>query len=246
MTHRHFSFGEAKKVIHLLSIDFLRERLTPEQLEDLSLTIGMCLECGGQLKRSNGEVVCGECGRVWSVENVDDNVPFPEDEDPHFEGHWQPGSSLCFLKGLGDPALDNNRREKGLMRILAQAPARAEDLGIRARQIKVMAYLEDPQQLRRVLNRISLLLDKLGHRENHEMADYVGNLARKIVAFALTANINVPTRIADAIVHHATRKFQLKQDGNGQTLKFKEEDLQFVEWFEEATHRLKLKEAKAH
>jgi hypothetical protein len=47
-------------------------------------------------------------------------------------------------------------------------------------------------------------------------------------------------------VHHATRKFQLKQDGDGQTLKFKEEDLQFVEWFEEATHRLKLKKAKAH
>ncbi|MEM3823330.1 MAG: hypothetical protein QXH87_00170 [Candidatus Bathyarchaeia archaeon] len=69
--------------------------------------------------------------------------------DSHFEGHWQLGSSLCFLKGLGDPVLENNGG-KGLMRVLAMAPSGGEDLGLRARRIKIMAQLEDPPQLRRV------------------------------------------------------------------------------------------------
>jgi hypothetical protein len=168
-------------------------------------------------------------------------VPFPEGEDGHYEDHWQPGSNLCFLKGIGDPALDNNARGKGLMRVLAKAPAKAEDLGIRARLIKVIAQMEDPPQLKRILTRISLLLDMNGMRENHEIANYTGNLARKIVGFAIVANLNIPTRIGDAIVQYANQKFQLKCNNNAQNLKFKEEDIEFVEWFEKATQMLKPK-----
>ncbi|MEM3579612.1 MAG: hypothetical protein QXL54_05275 [Candidatus Bathyarchaeia archaeon] len=188
-----------------------------------------------------------KCGMVWSDENVSWAVPFPEGEceglNGHFEGHWQPGSSLCFLKGLGDPVLENNGG-KGLMRVLAKAPNGGEDLGLRARRIKIMAQMEDPPQLRRILSRISQLLDKLGFRGNHEIAAYTGNLARKIVAFALAARLKVPTGWADAIVKHALNKLQLNMDSQNQALSAKDEDLHFVEWFEEATQKFKLKNVK--
>ncbi|MDW8022958.1 MAG: TFIIB-type zinc ribbon-containing protein [Nitrososphaerota archaeon] len=220
----------------------MRRRLSSEEFEELCLALGMCLECGGSLVRAEGEVVCVKCGRVWGEENVDENIPFPDEggTGAHFEGHWQPGSSLCFLKGLGDPALENNGG-KGLMRILALSPAEGEDLGLRARQIKVMAQMEDPPQLRRILTRVSLLLDKFGMRGNHEIADYMGNLARKIVAFCLIAQLRISTRLADAIVKHALEKLQTKAPSEAETLSYKSEELEFVAWFEEATQKFKLK-----
>ncbi|MEM3695085.1 MAG: TFIIB-type zinc ribbon-containing protein [Candidatus Bathyarchaeia archaeon] len=230
-----------------VSLDFLRGRLPSYLLEELALFLGLCFECGGCLRNVDGEVVCERCGRVWGYENVDESVPFPEYEknegNSHFEGHWQPGSSLCFLKGLGDPALENNGRGRGLMRVLAMAPAKGEDLGLRARRIKVMVQAEDPPQLRRILSRISQLLDKLGFRGNHEVAAYTGNLARKIVAFAIAARIKVPSTWADAIVHHTLNKLQLKATPN-QVLKHRDRDLQFVEWFQEAMRKIKLEEIR--
>ncbi|MEM3698063.1 MAG: hypothetical protein QXQ94_11330, partial [Candidatus Bathyarchaeia archaeon] len=157
-----------------------------------------------------------------------------------------PGSSLCFLKGLGDPALENSGRGRGLMRVLALAPAQGEDLGLRARRIKVMVQAEDPPQLRRILSRISQILDKLGFRGNYEVAAYTGNLARKIVAFALVARLKVPTRWADAIVKHALHKLQLNVNSQSQAFSVKDEDLQFVEWFEDAIQKFKLKEVKPY
>jgi len=228
-----------------VSLEFLRSRVPADLLDDLALLLGFCFDCGGSLRVVDGEVVCVRCGRVWGVENVDWSVPFPEDEsgvDVHFEGHWQPGSSLAFLKGIGDPALDNCRG-RGLMRVLAKAPSGGEDLGIRARMIKLIAQAEDPPQLRRILARVSQLLDKLGFRGSHELANYTGNLARKIVAFALIAHIQVSTRMADAIVKHALQRLQLKPDIDGQTLNARDEDLKFVEWFEESIQKFNFKEA---
>jgi len=231
-----------------ISLDFLRSRLPADLLEELASFLGLCLECGGCLRRVDGEVVCERCGRVWGCENVDERVPFPEGEndgaDSHFEGHWQPGSSLCFLKGLGDPALENSGRGRGLMRVLALAPAQGEDLGLRARRIKVMLQAEDPPQLRRILSRISQLLDKLGFRGNHEIAAYTGNLARKIVTFAIAARVKVPLTWADAIVQHTLNKFQIKATSNHQVLRLRNKDLQFVEWFQEAMGKIKLEEIR--
>jgi len=231
-----------------VSLDFLRGRLPSDLLEELALLLGFCFDCGGCLRNVDGEVVCEKCGRVWGYENVDESVPFPEDEsdgDSPFEGHWQPGSSLCFLKGLGDPALENNGHGRGLMRVLALAPAQGEDLGLRARRIKVMVQAEDPPQLRRILSRISNLLDKLGFRGNHEIAAYAGNLARRIVAFAFAAHIQVPTAWADAIVKHAIGKLNLEVECCKQVFKAKDEDLQFVAWFEEAIKKFRLRETSA-
>ena len=227
---------------NLLSFDFIRGRLSPEQLEEFAVSLGVCLECGGNLVSKDGEIVCISCGLVWAVENTADYVPFPEyesvdgGEGNHFEGHWQPCNTLAFLKGLGDPALANGRG-KALMRVLAKSPNGAEDLGLRARQVKTLVEWEDPPQLRRVLSRISLLLTRMGQRENWLLADYAGNLARKIVAFKLLTKQPVSYKLGDAITAHTIEKFGLKTAASD--LKVENEDLQLIQQLENATQKPK-------
>jgi len=216
---------------NLLSFDFIRGRLSAEQLEDLAVSLGLCLECGGSLAVRDGEVVCSHCGLVWSVENVDESLPFPEDgEDGDgvakcFEGHWQPGNRLAFLKGFGDPALANCKG-KALMRVLAKSPNGAVDLGLRATQIRALVEWEDPPQLRRVLSRISFLLAVMGQRENWLLADYAGKLARKLVAFKIISKQPISYRLGDTVVVYALKKFNMKTDFS--KLKISIEDLRLI------------------
>ena len=227
---------------NLLSFDFIRGRLSPEQLADLAVSLGICLECGGNLVVRDYELVCSQCGVVWSVENTADCVPFPEYEEAvnvegsHFEGHWQPGNTLAFLKGLGDPALANSRG-RALMRVLAKSPNGAIDLGLRARQVKTLVEWEDPPQLRRVLSRISLLLAQMGQRNNWLLANYTGNQARKIVAFKLLTKQPVSYKLGDAIIAHTIEKFSLKTDPPN--LKVETEDLQLIRQLENIAQKPK-------
>jgi len=112
------------------------------------------------------------------------------------------------------------------MRILAKSPNGAADLGLRARQVKSMVEWEDPPQLRRVLSRVSLLLAQIGQRENWLLADYVGNLARKIVAFKLLTGQMVKANVGDAVAAYATEKFGLKVKPQG--LEADADDLELV------------------
>jgi len=229
--------------VNLLSFDFVRSRLSAGQLEDLAVSLGLCLECGGGLVVRDGEVVCSRCGLVGSVENTADYVPFPEYgeaegvDGSRFEGHWQPGNTLAFLKGLGDPALANGRG-KALMRILAKSPNGAEDLGLRARYIKTLVEWEDPPQLRRVLSRISLLLAQMGQRENWPLANYAGNLARKTVAFKLLTKQKISYRLGDTIVAYVIKKFNLKADALS-TMKVEAEDLELIRQMENMEQKQK-------
>jgi transcription initiation factor TFIIIB Brf1 subunit/transcription initiation factor TFIIB len=214
-----------------LSFDFIRDRLSREQLEDLAVSLGLCLECGGGLVVRDGEVVCSRCGLVWGFENTADYVPFPEDgEDGDgatkcFEGHWQPGNTLAFLKGLGDPALANGKG-KALMRVLAKSPNGAVDLGLRAAQIRALVEWEDPPQLRRVLSRISFLLAVMGQRENWLLADYAGKLARKLVAFKIISKQPISYRLGDVVAAYTLKKFNMKPDFS--KLKISIEDVHLI------------------
>jgi len=216
---------------NLLSFDFIRGRLSVEQLEDLAVSLGICLECGGGLVVRDGEVVCSRCGLVWSVENTADYVPFPEDGEDDvgavkcFEGHWQPGNRLAFLKGLGDPALANGRG-RALMRVLAKSPNGATDLGLRATQIRALVEWEDPPQLRRVLSRISFLLAVMGQRENWLLADYAGKLARKLVAFKIISKQPISYKLGDTVTAYTLKKFNMKPDFS--KLKISIEDLHLI------------------
>jgi hypothetical protein len=226
----------------LVGLDFIRSRLSGELLEVLALSLELCLSCGGKLVSRDGEVVCSRCGLVWSVENSADHVPFPEhessevDDGGHYEGHWQPGNTLAFLKGLGDPALANSRgKGKALMRVLAKSPNGAEDLGLRARQVKTLVEWEDPPQLRKVLSRISLLLTLTGQRDNWLLADYTGNLARKIVAFKLLTGQMVRANVGDAVVVYAVEKFGLKVKPQG--LEVDADDLELARMLDKLKER---------
>jgi hypothetical protein len=236
-----FFFWGCCMAVNLLSFDFVRSRLSVGQLEDLAVSLGVCLECGGGLVVRDGEVVCSRCGLVWSFENTADYVPFPECGEAEgvdgssFEGHWQPGNTLAFLKGLGDPALANGKG-KALMRVLAKSPNGIEDLGLRARYIKTLVEWEDPPQLRRVLSRISVLLAQMGQRENWLLANYTGNLARKTVAFKLLTKQNISYKLGDAIVAHAMQKLNLKA-GALSSVKPETEDLELIRQMETATQK---------
>ena len=74
---------------------------------------------------------------------------------------------------------------------------------------------EDPPQLRKVLSRISLLLAQRGQRENWLLADYAGNLARKIVTFKLLTGQTVKANVGDAVVAYAVEKFGFKVQPQG-------------------------------
>jgi hypothetical protein len=205
----------------------IRKRLTREQQAELAVQLSFCLECCGKLcKKADGEVVCVKCGLFWTVEAFNEAIPFPEDnyaEGACFEGHWQPGNTLAFLKGLGDPTLANGKG-KALMRVLAKSPNGATDLGLRAQHIKLLMEWEDPPQLRRVLSRISLLLTRRGRREDWQLADYTGNLARKLVAYKLLTKQGISFRLGDAIVAYAMEKFGL--NSAAPDLKAETEDLE--------------------
>jgi len=197
-----------------VSLDTLRSKLLPDQQAELALTLGLCLECGGSLRRSlDGEVCCSKCGLVWDSQNTAEYIPFPEREQLEkgdFEQHWQPVNALGFMKSLGDPCLENSGKGgKALMRVLAKSVNGSTDLGLRAKHIRVMVQAEDPPQLRRVLSRISDLLKRLGYGENWELANYAGNLARAAVAFKLTAKLEVNMSLADAVVLFCLKKFGL-------------------------------------
>ena len=99
-----------------VSLEFLRSRVPADLLDDLALLLGFCFDCGGSLGCKDGEVVCGRCGRVWGVENVDGSVPFPEDEggvDVRFEGHWQ---------AWKQPSLPKRRRRSNFGQLSGEGP----------------------------------------------------------------------------------------------------------------------------
>jgi len=64
---------------------------------------GRCFECGGQVERKDGDVVCVDCGLVYGTNYSDDTrIPFGEhDGDGHFEGCYNPVNNSDYGKGLG-------------------------------------------------------------------------------------------------------------------------------------------------
>jgi hypothetical protein len=66
----------------------------------------------------------------------------------------------------------------------------------------------------------------MGERENWLLANYTGNLARKVVTFKLLTSKNVRTHVGDAVVVYAIEKFGLK--AKPPNLKVFDEDLELT------------------
>ncbi|MEM2512709.1 MAG: hypothetical protein QXU81_00090 [Candidatus Bathyarchaeia archaeon] len=221
-----------------ISLDFLREHLSRDQQTDIALALEMCLECGGGLRRlGDGEVVCERCGVVWceNEESLESRIPFPEFDDAaekgHYEMHWQPECNLAFEKGLGT-SLD----DRMLTKILTHA--NNETLMItRLFATKSRANNHDPPQLRRLLTRISILLDRNGLRNNHVVADYAGRVMRKLYSMSKAIGVRLPISMADAVVAYTFHKFKIK-NYNITSLNLRIKDLAFIKWYIQLTKEL--------
>jgi len=88
---------------------------------------------------ASGELVCRSCGLVidW-LPSFDDSLPF--DQTYALE------SALSVGKSLG-----GTLPSRGLYRILAKSSSGTEDLGIRARQIRIITETNDPPDLAKLL-----------------------------------------------------------------------------------------------
>jgi hypothetical protein len=194
-----------------------------------------CRECGGLLRVKDHERVCMSCGLVnKTIQNPIHRVPFGQT--------YQPTSLMAFNKALG-----NTLRFKDLMRVLAQAPEKGRDLGMRARQIRVITELQEPQRLRKALELASIKLLKIFRKEDHILANEVAGLLRKLVAYLLVAGAQYRTgMLVDAVIYYVlTEKKNLEpnppaiKSSTGcirtRVLVLREKDLMLVRWFDEST-----------
>jgi len=209
-------------------------RTLPSDLQtQVAVTAGVCLDCGSKLHTTiDGETVCPNCGIVWQQDNVAAYVPFPEDGEP-FENHWSPTTAISRNKALGDTLAVY----KGTAETKILAMRNSAEAGLRARKVQLMVSNFEPQQLRRVLGRLSFLLIHAGLGENHAVGEYAGNLCRRLVSFLLVCRVTVATRLADAIAVHVLQQLSLNVDSP--LLNADPNDVALVAWFAKTTERFK-------
>jgi len=136
-----------------------------------------CPECGGNLERRDGEVVCLRCGLVVDEElEAVHSLPFDQT--------WQPSNNLYLGRGLGQPTLTNKYR---LYSVLAKAPAGKQDLPIRARHITTLMQYREHPAVTSALKTAYNLATKYGFKEDddaHVMwLDGLGKLTRQVASF---------------------------------------------------------------
>jgi hypothetical protein len=146
------------------------------------------------VKTRDGELACKFCGEVKQSFNMIPQLPM--------DVTYQPSSSICFGKALG-----NTLNYYGLLRVLAKGPGGRSDLGIRARQIKLITMQTEPPQLHKSLNIASAKLILLGFEENHVVSNDCGNLLRKLFAFLMLSKMKFQTQeLADAALYYTLKK----------------------------------------
>jgi len=229
-----------------LAFDFLKRILSRETLQALAVEVGVCLECGGDLRKAgDGEVVCKHCGLVWNGQLVErDRIPMTESavENGHAENCWSPERSLAFGKSLG-----GTLPPRGLYKVLAKAPAGSKDLGLRARQISFMLCYEEPPQLRKALQFASKRISEMKLDRIYPFVNDVGSLLRKVMAYLIIAKANyVTSHVVDAVLYYTiVRKYRVYLPHNvengvltawyGQvTLKFPRKTLDILVWIAES------------
>ena len=115
---------------------------------------GLCPECLSSRiveDPETGEVICRSCGYVIEkLPNLDFRLPFGTT--------YALESPLAVGKSLGGTIT-----RQGLYRILAKSAAGTEDLGIRARHIRIMIETNDPPDLARILKKGNNLIKAVSY-----------------------------------------------------------------------------------
>ncbi len=132
-----------------LSYDYIRQVASQYRIfrfkndsEDTSQKIvrSTCLECGGQVRKIDAELVCFDCGLATPILDAIHRLPF--------SSSYSHSSNMAFGKSLGSKIGDGRR---GLFQVLAKSIGDREDLGLRARQIRVIQTSNDPPQTKKLL-----------------------------------------------------------------------------------------------
>jgi hypothetical protein len=188
----------------LVPAEVLRAHLPRELIVDYDL----CPDCFEPLiELPTGVKICRKCGGEYNdgAQIEFDRIPLPEKEEKaYFEGHWNTGNSLSFNGALGTTQLVKQRL---ICRILSRKNGDNRDLGLRARQIKILVEHDEPETLRRALQRGSEALKAFGFEKNMMVGNTVGQYIRKLYAYlALTKTEHFNSRwTADCCVFYTLR-----------------------------------------
>ena len=141
---------------------------------------GLCPECLSSKiveDPETGEVICRSCGYVIEkLPNLDFRLPFGTT--------YALESPLAVGKSLGGTIT-----RQGLYRILAKSAAGTEDLGIRARHIRIMIETNDPPDLARILRKGTSLIKEFNLENEKLLAHDLGRNIRR--AYWLTTQLAI-------------------------------------------------------
>ena len=141
---------------------------------------GLCPECLSSRTVEDpetGEVICRSCGYVIEkLPSLDFRLPFGTT--------YALESPLAVGKSLGGTIT-----RQGLYKILAKSAAGTEDLGIRARHIRIITETNDPPRLASILKKGSNLIKEYGLENEKLLAHELGRNIRR--AYWLTTQLAI-------------------------------------------------------
>jgi len=163
---------------------------------------GLCPECLSSKiveDPETGEVICRSCGYVIEkLPNLDFRLPFGTT--------YALESPLAVGKSLGGTIT-----RQGLYRILAKSAAGTEDLGIRARHIRIMIETNDPPDLARILKIGNNLIKKFNLENEKLLANDLGRNIRRAYWLITQLVVRVPQkRIAETALYVTLRQRKRK------------------------------------
>ena len=189
-----------------ISIDELQDyllrlgRMLEESSEESSY--GLCPECLSSRiveDPETGEVICRSCGYVIEkLPNLDFRLPFGTT--------YALESPLAVGKSLGGTIT-----RQGLYKILAKSAAGTEDLGIRARHIRIMIETNDPPDLARILKKGNNLIKKYNLENEKLLAHDLGKNIRRAYWLTTQLAIRIPKKaIAETALYITIQKRKRK------------------------------------
>jgi len=174
--------------------------------------------------------------KPWIGESED---PVPRfSTDLPFDTTYAPTCNVAFGKSLGDTL-----PPQGLYKVLAKAPKGSQDLGLRARLIRIILSYQDHPLVKRALECTSRQLKRMRLDQNYAFANDVGALVRKLISYLTIAKAEYNNSyIVNAIIYYLLRKYEVQCSSKttdklvtvefcNAKLRFTPGDLKFVEWF---------------